>query len=64
MQLTVTFLSGELEIDHDSGALKDCRHEYLPEFLRLHRSRIDRETLEALDYQLAHGTSYYLRTDA
>lgn len=42
----------------------DCRDEYPPAFLRLHRSRMDREALEKLEYQLKHRKWYHLRTDA
>ncbi len=42
----------------------NCRDEYLPAFLRLHRSRMERETLEKLEYQLKHRKWYHLRTDA
>ncbi|MCI0387594.1 MAG: toll/interleukin-1 receptor domain-containing protein [Acidobacteria bacterium] len=40
-----------------------CRHEHLPAFLKLHRSRMVPEKLEALEYQIKHRQWYHLRTN-
>lgn len=39
----------------------DCRMEYLPAFLELHRTRIATDKRAALEYQLEHGQWYHLR---
>lgn len=39
----------------------DCRQEYLPKFLDLHKSRMDDNQHVALEYQVKHGRWYHLR---
>jgi len=39
----------------------DCREEYLPQFLDLHRSRLDKDKRDALEYQVEHGQWHHLQ---
>ena len=35
-----------------------CKIEYIPEFIRINRDRIDLDKIKALEYQIKHHTSY------
>ena len=42
----------------------ECRQNYLPQFLDLHRTKLDNDKRDALEYQVEHGQWYHLRQDA
>ena len=54
------FAAAAIENDQIWNA-NGCREQYLPVFLKLHRSRMDTEKLNALEYQLKHRKRYDLR---
>jgi hypothetical protein len=43
-------------------AAAECRDEYLPAFIRIHRNNVHSESIRRLEYQIEHGTCY--RPDA